>query len=78
MKTAKIILSVITIVFALLGLLKIFPTDIVYPLMLFAMATSLVLRSIEYKKSNDNSGFIFTVLTAVFVYVVIIYVTLIG
>ena len=36
-------------------------------------ATLLVLRSIEYKKSRENSSFILTVITAVFLYVVVIY-----
>ena len=38
-----------------------------------ALATLLVLRSIEYKKSRENSSFILTVITAVFLYVVVIY-----
>ncbi len=37
------------------------------------LATLLVLRSIEYKKSRENSSFILTVITAVFLYVVVIY-----
>ncbi len=73
MKIAKIILSIITILFALLGLLKVLSFDITQPIMLFALATLLVLRSIEYKKNRDNSGFILTILTALFVYIVIVY-----
>lgn len=73
MKIAKIILSIITMVFALLGLLKILSFDIANPIMLFALATLLVLRSTEYKKSRDNSGFVLTIMTALFVYIVIIY-----
>lgn len=49
-KIAKIILSIIIMVFALLGLLKILSFDIANPIMLFALATLLVLRSTEYKK----------------------------
>ena len=41
--------------------------------MFLALATLLVLRSIEYKKSRENSSFILTVITAVFLYVVVIY-----
>jgi len=78
MKIAKIILSIITIVFAILGLFKILSFDIANPIMLFALATLLVLRSIEYKKNRGNSGFILTILTALFVYIVIIYNVFIG
>jgi len=78
MKIAEIILSIITIVFALLGLLKILPFDIANPIMLFALATFSVLKSIEYKKSRDNRGFILTILTALFGYIVIIYSVFIG
>lgn len=78
MKVAKIILSIITMIFALLGLLRIMSFDIANPTMLLSLATLLVLRSIEYKKSRDNSGFIITILTALFVYVVVIYNVFIG
>lgn len=76
MKIAKIILSVITIIFAILGLSHILSFDITMPIMLFAQATLLVLMSIEYKKNKDNSSFIFTILTALFVYAIIIYILL--
>ena len=39
MKIAKIILSIITMIFALLGLLKILSFDIAILIMLFALAT---------------------------------------
>lgn len=78
MKIAKIILSIITMIFALLGLVKIMSFDIANPIMLVSLATLLVLRSVEYKKSRDNSGFIITILTALFVYVVVIYNVFIG
>lgn len=50
MKIAKIILSIVTILFALLGLLKVISFDIANPIMFLALATLLMLRSIEYKK----------------------------
>lgn len=78
MKIAKIILSIITMLFAILGLLKILSFDITNPIMLFALATLLVLRSIEYKKNRDNSSFILTILTALFVYIVIVYNVFVG
>ena len=73
MKIAKIILSIITMLFAVLGLVKILPFDIANPIMLVSLATLLLLRSVEYKNNRDKSGFIMTCLTAVFVYVVVIY-----
>lgn len=78
MKIAKIILSIITMLFALLGLLKVVSFDIANPIMFLALATLLVLRSVEYKKSRENSSSIITVITAVFLYVVVIYNVFIG
>lgn len=49
MKIAKIILSVITMLFAVLGLVKILSFDIANPIMLVSLATLLLLRSVEYK-----------------------------
>lgn len=45
MKIAKIILSIVTMLFALLGLLKVIPFDIANSIMFLALATLLVLRS---------------------------------
>ena len=78
MKIAKIILSIITMLFAVLGLVKILPFDTANPIMLVSLATLLLLRSVEYKNNRDKSGFIMTSLTAVFVYVVVIYNVFIG
>ena len=73
MKIAKIILSIVTMLFALLGLLKVVSFDIANPIMFLSLATLLVLISIEYKKNRENSSFILTVITAIFLYVVVIY-----
>lgn len=78
MKTVKIILAVITMLFAALGLVKILPFDIAIPVMLVSLATFLLVSSVEYKKSRDKKGFIMTCLSAVFVYVVVIYNVFIG
>lgn len=78
MKVAKIILSIVTILFAALGLLKVLSFDVSIPIMLFALATNMLLNSVEYKKKNNNSGYIITVAAALFVYVVIIYNVFIG
>lgn len=73
MKIARIILSVITVLFAVLGLVKILPFDIVSPVTLVLLATLLLLRSGEYKNNGDKSSFITTCLTAAFIYIVVIY-----
>lgn len=73
MKIAKISLSIITMAFALLGLLKILSFDITNPIMLFTLATLFILRSIEYGRNRDSSNFVITILTALFIYAIIIY-----
>ena len=60
MKIAKIILSIITMLFAVLGLVKILPFDIANPIMLVSLSSLLLLRSVEYKNNRDKSGFITT------------------
>lgn len=78
LKFIKIILSVVTIIFAGLGLLRILSFYISNPVMLISLATLLLLRSVEYKNSRDNNGFILTFMTALFVYIVVIYNVFIG
>ncbi len=78
MKIVKILLSIMIILFAILELVKILPLDIANPIMLTSLATLLLLRSVEYKNSREKRGFILTCLTAVFVYVVVIYNVFIG
>ncbi len=78
MKAIKITLSVITVFFAGLGLLKVLSFDISNPVMLTSLATLLLLRSIEYKNNRDKSGFLLTIITALFVYSVVIYNVFIG
>ena len=78
MKIAKILLSIIAILFAVLGLTKVLLFDITNPIMLTSLATLLLLRSVENKNSREKNGFVLTCLTAVFVYVVVIYNVFIG
>lgn len=78
MKITKIILSIITVLFALLGLMKILPFDISTPIMLVSLATLLLLRSVECRNNRDKSGFVINCLTAIFVYGVVIYNVFIG
>lgn len=78
MKIAKIILSVITVLAAALGLLKVYSYDVTNPVMCTSLATLLLLRSIEYKNNRDKGGFVLMVLSALFVYAVVIYNVFIG
>ena len=78
MKISKVVLSIITILSAVLGLTKVLAFDITNPIMLTSLATLLLLRSVEYKNNRDRSGFILTCLTAVLVYFVVIYKVFIG
>ena len=64
--------------FAGLGLLKVLSFDISNPVMLTSLAALLLLRSIEYKNNRDKSGFLLTIITALFVYSVVIYNVFIG
>lgn len=78
MKLAKIILSIITMLFAVIGLVKILPFDIANPIMLVSLATLLLLISIEYKNNREKTSSIVICLTAVFVYVLVLYSIFIG
>ena len=82
MKTARYVLSItlslIVIVFAILGLLGVVSYDIGHPIMFVALATLLVLRSIEAKLNKQNVNFITMLIAALFVYAVVIYNLFIG
>lgn len=73
MKIMKILLTIITILFAGFGLFKVLSFDIANPIMLVSLATLLLLRGIEYKNDRDKSVFILNLIAAMFVYVVVIY-----
>lgn len=72
-KWIKIILSVAVIVFGVLGISKVIDFSITNPIMLFSLATLLIIRGIEYKKDKDLIGFFLLIFVAVFIYIVIIY-----
>ena len=76
-KWIKIILSVAVIVFGVLGISKVIDFSITNPIMLFSLATLLIIRGIEYKKDKDL-GFFLLIFVAVFIYIVIIYNVFIG
>ncbi len=78
MKVAKIVLTVITILFAGLGLFKVISFNISNPIMMFSLGTLLILKSIEYRRDKDKGGFFLMLLTALFIYGITIYNTLIA
>lgn len=75
MKAIKILLSVITIIFAGLGLFRVLSFDISNPIMFTSLATFLILQSVEYKNTvgKSKSDFVLTFIAALFVYAVVIY-----
>lgn len=74
MKTAKTILSIITIVFAILGLTRIIPSNIANPITITSLATVILLIGLELKTNNKN-GFIVMFIIALFAYVIVLYTT---
>lgn len=73
MKITKIILTIITIVFVALRLFQILPFYITNSVICTSVATLLLLRSIECRKSRDKTGFLFTFIGAIFIYIVAIF-----
>ena len=73
MKITKIILTTIMIVVAALGLFRILSFNITNPIMFTSLATILLLRSIECRKSRDKTGFLFTFIASVFIYIIVIF-----
>lgn len=71
MKIVENVLLIIAVLSALLGLLKILPYEITNPIMLMSLAASLILRSIKDGKNRKN---IITILVALFIIVVVIYI----
>lgn len=73
MKMIKIILTIIIILFVVLRVFRVLPFNITNPVIFTSLATLLLLRSIEYKKSRDKKGFLFTFIGSVFIYIVVIF-----
>lgn len=59
-------------------MLKVLSFNISNPVMLTSLAALFLLRSIEYKNNRDKSGFLITIITALFVYEAVIYNVFIG
>ena len=73
MKITKIILTTIMIMVVALGVFRILPFNITRPIMFTSLATLFLLRSIECKKSRDKTGFLFTLIASVFIYIIVIF-----
>ncbi len=73
MKITKIALSITTVLFSLLGLLKILSFEIAQPLMMTSLATLLLLMGVECKKNNDNLNFVISLVAAILLYNVTLY-----
>lgn len=78
MKTIKILLSTITVIFALLGLFNVISFDITIPFMLTSLATLMLIIGAEFKNHRNNSGYLVSIIAALFIYLVVIYNVFIG
>ncbi len=78
MKIVKILLSITTILCALLGLQRLISFDITQPLMMLSLATLLLLMGIEYRRNRDNLNFILSLVVAIFLYNVTLYIVIWG
>ena len=58
MKIVKVVLSIITILFSILGLLKVISSDIVCPIIHISTGTLPLLRSVEDKNKISQNDFI--------------------
>lgn len=73
MRKAIIILSILIILISIINFTRILPLNITQPILFFALATLLLLRSIESYKDGEASSFVIGLLTSLFVYGVTIY-----
>lgn len=78
MKIAKIILSVLIILFAALGIFRVLSFGITQPFMITSLATLILIRCIEYNKAGNKSVFLLMAAAALFCYAVVVYNVLIG
>ena len=78
MNIAIILASIVTIIFAALGLTNVLPDDIANPIMIVAMATLLLLRGVEHKNRGAKGLFILNSVTAIIAYVFVLYSVFMG
>ena len=73
MKYIKLIFASLTILFGVLGLSNVLAYDVSMPIMIFTMASTLLINSFEFKKKQDNVVFVFLLFVSLFAYGVLAY-----
>ena len=73
MKYIKLIFASLTILFGVLGLSNVLSYDVSMPIMIFTMASTLLINSFEFKKKQDNVVFVFLLFVSLFAYGVLAY-----
>ncbi len=73
MKNLKLLFSVLTVAFGILGLTKALSTDITMPIMFVCLATTLFITSKEYKDKQQKSTAVYFLLLGIFLLIVTVY-----
>ena len=73
MKYMKLLFASLTILFGVLGLSNVLAYDVSMPIMIFTMASTLLINSFEFKKKQDNVVFGFLLFVALFAYGILAY-----
>lgn len=73
MKYMKLLFASLTILFGVLGLSNVLSYDVSMPIMIFTMASTLLINSFEFKKKQDNVVFVFLLFVSLFAYGVLAY-----
>ncbi len=73
MKNLKLLFSVLTVAFGILGLTKALSTDITMPIMFVCLATTLFITSKEYKDKQQKSTAVYFSLLGIFLLIVTVY-----
>ena len=73
MKYMKLLFASLTILFGVLGLSNVLSYDVSMPIMIFTMASTLLMNSFEFKKKQDNVVFVFLLFVSLFAYGVLAY-----
>ena len=73
MKYMILLFASLTILFGVLGLSNVLSYDVSMPIMIFTMASTLLMNSFEFKKKQDNVVFVFLLFVSLFAYGVLAY-----
>lgn len=73
MKNLKLLFSVLTVAFGILGLTKALSTDITMPIMFVCLATTQFIISKEYKDKQQKSTAVYFLLLGIFLLIVTVY-----